>query len=500
MLFVCPRFPLANSALEELRAAHNLVSDVPSSLGKNVALRTLDLGHNNIEGWNGLERVGKNLTSLVQLTLAGNPLCGSASAGTRAFSPGIAALGCRCRCSKSSLCFSVEKKGRLKAMQPTAHLSSLPCVKSAYVLLNSVPRLSIPGAQVPAPGADDGEGGGDEYVARARSLFPGLKVRDGKRILMKKSHTYYEQRAADGEAAGSANAASIGRGSRPAESSRRPRSGWAVKGAGGEVGCGQLELGETKARRCNGVGVSGVDDRQAGKTESGDAQEEERSKEKRRLKKAARKAREEAGKGGAGAKRARKMAAVDIQHRDVPNEDVAVEELKPNMKMPPCDTDDSEKIPAVPDEGRDVVEVANRTANGKAQKDGRKAKTKPSSKDRKMASGVSAGNGGGGDPYSSSDDLPIPKARRTKAIAGAVKKSSSGGDAESGVVAVVLNKKRKGASKGSKGKAWHGGAKPQTDDVGEGHGGGGGFCVEAMLQARGQREAVGLGSGVSAWD
>lgn len=374
-------------------------------------------------------------------------------------------------------------------MQPTAHLSSLPCVKSAYVQLISVPRLSIPGAQVPAPGADDGEGGGDEYVARARSLFPGLKVRDGKRILMKKSHTYYEQRAADGEAANTANAASTGRGSRPAESSRKPRSDWAVKGAGGEVGCEQLELGETKIRRCNGAGVSGGDDRQARKTDSGDAQEEERSKEKRRLKKAARKAREEAGEGGAGAKRARKMVAVDNEHRDVPNEDVVVEELKPNTKKAPCDADG----------GRVMVEVASHTASDKARKDGRKAKKNSSSKDRNIASGVSAGNGGGGDTYSSSDDLPIPEARRTKAIAGAVKKSSSG-DAESGVVAVVLNKKRKGANKGSKGKAWHGGAKPQSDDVGQGHGGGGGFCVEAMLQARGQREAVGLGSGVSAWD
>lgn len=85
-----PRLPSLssqNSALEELRAAHNLVSSVPSSLGKNVALRTLDLGHNSIEGWDGLERVGKSLTSLVQLTLAGNPLCGNASAaGTRALS------------------------------------------------------------------------------------------------------------------------------------------------------------------------------------------------------------------------------------------------------------------------------------------------------------------------------------------------------------------------------------------------------------------------------
>lgn len=119
VLFACPRCPLVNSALEELRAAHNLVSDVPSSLGKNVALRTLDLGHNNIESWNGLERVGKNLTSLVQLTLAGNPLCGSASAGTRAFSPGCCRGSEDCSFGvesigvgiKSSLFFSSRKKG-----------------------------------------------------------------------------------------------------------------------------------------------------------------------------------------------------------------------------------------------------------------------------------------------------------------------------------------------------------------------------------------------------
>lgn len=78
--FFTPR-PSMRSALEELRAAHNLISEVPSSLGKNVKLRTLDLGHNTIEGWGGLERVGKTLASLVQITLAGNPICANAPSG-----------------------------------------------------------------------------------------------------------------------------------------------------------------------------------------------------------------------------------------------------------------------------------------------------------------------------------------------------------------------------------------------------------------------------------
>lgn len=76
---------LSSSALEELRAAHNLISEVPSSLGKNVALRTLDLGHNTIEGWGGLERVGKTLASLVQITLAGNPICTNTPSGMLLF-------------------------------------------------------------------------------------------------------------------------------------------------------------------------------------------------------------------------------------------------------------------------------------------------------------------------------------------------------------------------------------------------------------------------------
>lgn len=83
--FSATRTPLSSSALEELRAAHNLISEVPSSLGKNVALRTLDLGHNTIEGWGGLERVGKTLASLVQITLAGNPICTNASSGMHFF-------------------------------------------------------------------------------------------------------------------------------------------------------------------------------------------------------------------------------------------------------------------------------------------------------------------------------------------------------------------------------------------------------------------------------
>lgn len=314
---------------------------------------------------------------------------------------------------------------------------------------------------------------------------------------MKKSHTYYEQRAAEGEATSGASVTSTRRGSTPAESSRKPRSD---NSAGVEVDGGQPKLGQkNKTKRRNGAGVSGDDDARAGKTDSGDAEEEERSKEKRRLKKAARKPREEASEGGAGVKRARKRAAVDTEHRVVPNEDVpAVEELKPKMKKPLLgDADGSKKIPAVPDNGKIVVE-----------KKGKKAKKKPSSKDRDIVPDVSTFNSGDRDPYSSSEELPIPGVVAAKKIAGAggregtgvINKSIPGGDPKSGVVAVVLNKKRKGAKKGSKGKAWHGGATPQSNDVGEDREGGGGFRVEAMLQARGQRETVGLGSGVSAWD
>lgn len=63
------------SALGELRAAHNRISSLPATLAKNVALRILDVGHNNIESWSDLEEVGKVLTALVQITLAGNPVC-----------------------------------------------------------------------------------------------------------------------------------------------------------------------------------------------------------------------------------------------------------------------------------------------------------------------------------------------------------------------------------------------------------------------------------------
>lgn len=70
------------SGLEELRAAHNRISEVPVSLAENIGLRTLDLGHNDINDWIGLERAGKTLTVLVQLTLAGNPVCGDRFSGS----------------------------------------------------------------------------------------------------------------------------------------------------------------------------------------------------------------------------------------------------------------------------------------------------------------------------------------------------------------------------------------------------------------------------------
>ncbi|CAM9623239.1 unnamed protein product, partial [Discosporangium mesarthrocarpum] len=116
------------SALEELRAAHNRLAEVPAHLSKNTALRTLDLGHNTIQDWDGVEHL-RSLTRLVQLSLAGNPICGAGEVDIN------------------------DEGGGGQTVTPAGQPDST-------------------------------------YVEKMQSLFPALKVRDGRRTLLKKSHTY----------------------------------------------------------------------------------------------------------------------------------------------------------------------------------------------------------------------------------------------------------------------------------------------------------------------
>lgn len=432
------------SGLEELRAAHNLISQVPVSLSKNAALRTLDLGHNRIDKWVGLERLGKSLKSVMQLSLAGNPLCGPTTAASEA--------------------------------------------KEA-----------------------EGEGEG-EYVAKVRSLFSGLKVRDGKRILMKKSHTYYDTRG--GEEGGGAAKDVSGPGGR-----EKPGHPTSVGGRAGvdakSDGDGRRALtgGEKKGVKTPkskgervGKVAQGSGESCAEIVEKGEGGDDGGSKAARKLKKKA--ARAAAAERAAEAKGKAEVATATLEKPDKktakkrPRE--AEEEEGERRSLSPVETAvtaavssdgagknrKKQRRPSEEAAADSVVKTAADTAGTTtaSKQKATKTKKKKTKRDQKASSvGGSVGQQQE-DPYSSSEELPLPGRQPTKtATAAAV---PVGGDRESGVVSVVINKKRKGAM-GAPAKPWQGGEAPGRAEK---------FSFDAMLEARGEKETIGLGSGVSAWD
>eukprot|EP00752_Nemacystus_decipiens_P014166 g12597.t1 len=440
----------ACTGLEELRAAHNLISQVPASLSKNATLRTLDLGHNRIDKWVGLERLGKSLKSLMQLSLAGNPLCRS----------------------PATTASEVNEEG------------------------------------------GQGEVEEGEYVGKVRSLFPGLKVRDGKRILMKKSHTYYETRG--GEEGGSAAQGVSGPGgrgpagrpaavggragldARPDGAGRRkveqrdkkkgmksPKSK-EVRVDGGAQTIEEEEGGDDRARKAAGkmkkaarAASATLAAAEEGKVEAAALEKlgkpHKKSEKKRRREEEERTERYSRSPFGTAATAA--VTSDDIgkskkKQQRRPSETAAVDSVVENA--------------AVTDDG------ATATSEHKASKTKKKKKTKH---DRKGTSGIGGSVGRPHqDPYSSSEELPIPISGRQPPKSATAAAVPVDGDRESGVVSVVMNKKRKGTAVGGAAKPWQGGAAPGTAEDG------GRFSFDAILEARGEKETIGLGSGVSAWD
>ena len=424
------------SGLEELRAAHNLISQVPASLSKNAALRTLDLGHNRIDKWVGLERLGKSLKSLMQLSLAGNPLCGPSTAAA-----------------------SEDKE-------------------------------------------EEGEGEGEvegEYVAKIRSLFPGLKVRDGKRILMKKSHTYYETRGADeggGVAKDAPGPGGRGKPSHPA-AAIGGRTGLGAMSEGEGTGRRKVEEGEKKGGKSpKSKGVRGGGGAKVVEEEEGAGEQESKAARKMK-KKAARAAEAElaaeaerkaevaalAKSGKQSAKKRRRDAKEGAERRSRS----PVERKKKQKQRRP--SDGAAADPVV--ESAAATDSTTAASKQKGSKTSKKKKTKHGHKGASTAGG-NLGQQQEEDPYSSSEELPIPGRQATKS-APAVAVASVGGDRESGVVSVVINKKRKGAVGGTA-QARQGGVEPGRAENG------GKFSFDAILEARGEKESIGLGSGVSAWD
>lgn len=414
-----------------------------------------------------------------------------------------------------------------------------------------------PGTEASSTGDEDGgskgaatrEGEG-EYVTKIRSLFPSLKVRDGKRILMKKSHTYYEQRAADANP----NPDATERFPAPSEAGRKFGGGGRPgKGSGdgfGGGGDGRMVDGQKPPWRLKGVpaadpaaaAIAGKGENRSGNdpTSSGNTEKAKRREAKRLLKKKAARAPARVGRaegartkgdgGGVGAAGASDLPDDGSGKRNrLAEDDVDPAEVKSKKKKRRREAkDETTDAPEERNPRRDsvkaVVEPIASTAQDKKQRNEKKSEANASAKAPAGGGGRTAnegsGSGGGGgsgggddgdkDPYSSSEELPVPGKRAGKSadgdakggVGGGAKRAAQEGDRESGVVSVVLNRKRKGA-RGAKGKAWQtvggGGGLQRDDGEAGGSGGEGGFSVEGMLAARGQRETVGLGLGVSAW-
>lgn len=374
--------------------------------------------------------------------------------------------------------------------------------------------------------AEDAEAegqGGEEYVTKVRSLFPSLKVRDGKRVLMKKSHTYYQQRTSGSDASRSrttppslllpqkrnrspaerARTSSPGRASVPnteagggsygsggdalkrnpdkkgyTECDRESRGGSNEKNAGaGKTVQRMKKVGETIGEEANDRFGSGdeaeprsirVDSRGRGKSESQDKTRiSSRSKAKRHSK--------------SGEESASELSA-----------GISQSNITPQHK--------SEEAVVVLSEGRIDESGGEKSVQERSPKRPRIAGEK------KEPSAEAADGGRDEDPYSSSEELPIPGHGRVQDKA-LVSAEGGGGNAKSaispvgasnsGVKEVVLHRKRKGSKMKISKIVARGGASNE-----ESGGNAADFSVDAMLQARGLRETLGLGAGagMSAWD
>ncbi|DBA01178.1 TPA: hypothetical protein N0F65_002313 [Lagenidium giganteum] len=121
------------SSITELRLSHNKIKKIPFSLANLKNLKILELGHNEIDDWEGIEALGR-LQNLKQLSLTGNPIVGQA-------------LDTKTDGDESK---SKEEMKELKRLDQKNKL----------------------------------------YNFKMKRIFPNLVIRDGSRIMDKKTHGY----------------------------------------------------------------------------------------------------------------------------------------------------------------------------------------------------------------------------------------------------------------------------------------------------------------------
>lgn len=360
---------------------------------------------------------------------------------------------------------------------------------------------------------DEAEGqGGEQYVTKVRSLFPSLKVRDGKRVLMKKSHTYYQQRASGSDASSSRTTpqsllSSQKRNRSPAERARTSSPGRAslpnTETGGGSYGTDEDDL-ERKGvsnpnwndyTECDGESRGGSDEKNVGEAIGEDTSDMVGSgseAEPRSVR---------VDSGGRGKSRSQDKVRTSSRSKAKmysKRGEESASELSagiPQSNITPHST--SEGAGLVVSEGGIDETGGNKSLPERPPK-------RPKIAGKKKEQSAEAGDGGRDeDPYSSSEELPIPERwpvqGKTLVAAEGKAKSviSSVGASNSGVKEVVLHRKQKGSKMKISKMAARGDASNQEsgDNAVD-------FSVDAMLQARGLRETLGLGvgAGMSAWD
>lgn len=372
-------------------------------------------------------------------------------------------------------------------------VSSEPCY---FCILGAV------GAKGEVEDAEAEGQGGEQYVTKVRSIFPSLKVRDGKRVLMKKSHTYYQQRTSGSDASSSrttqsslvspqkrnrslaerARTSSPGRASLPNTEadaleqkgvSNPNRNDYTECGGESRGGSDEKNIGGAIGEEANAMDGSGseaelrsvrVDSGGRGKSRGQDkVHSSSRSKAKRQSKRV-------------------KESASELS-AGIPQSNITPQSMSEEAAM--------------------VAEGGIDETGGKTSVQDRPPKRPKISGEKKEPSAEAGDGGRDEDPYSSSEELPIPGRWpvQGKALVDVGGKAKSAilpvGVSNSGVKEVVLHRKRKGSKMKVSNMAARGDTSNQkSGDNAED------FSVDAMLQARGLKETLGLGAGagMSAWD
>uniref|UniRef100_K3WE74 U2A'/phosphoprotein 32 family A C-terminal domain-containing protein n=1 Tax=Globisporangium ultimum (strain ATCC 200006 / CBS 805.95 / DAOM BR144) TaxID=431595 RepID=K3WE74_GLOUD len=150
------------SELTELRLSHNKIKKIPFSLTKLKNLRVLELGHNEIDDWEGIEALSR-LENLKQLNLSGNPI-----------------IGQPLEVMKKGAKHQEKKKAADEDDDDESSSSSSDEEEEKLTAEEKMQRKETKRLDAKHK----------QYNFKMKRLFPKLVIRDGQRVLDKRTHGY----------------------------------------------------------------------------------------------------------------------------------------------------------------------------------------------------------------------------------------------------------------------------------------------------------------------